>query len=186
MTDLAPIAVVVPSLHPDPARLFPLLAGAREAGFQRLVVIDDGSGPGYAHVFREAAQRFGAAVLTHTANHGKGRALKTGFEYCGTLEGVEGVVTADADGQHSPVDLARVALRVMELLALGREGAVFGVRAFDEDHVPMKSRHGNTLTSAVIKALFGHWISDTQTGLRGFPLNLALKCSDPDPRVAAA
>ena len=39
-------------------------------------------------------------------------------------------------------------------------------------HVPPKSRFGNRLTSGVFKLLYGHWLPDTQTGLRAFPRGL--------------
>ena len=46
---------------------------------------------------------------------------------------------------------------------------VLGVRTFDGDDVPFKSRFGNNLTSFVFKAMCGLNISDTQTGLRAIP-----------------
>ncbi|MFC7725883.1 GtrA family protein [Nocardioides sp. GCM10028917] len=176
MPDLYRVAVVVPSLHPEPDlvqfadRLF-----AR--GFGHVVIVDDGSGPEYRPTF-EALARRGCAVLRHESNKGKGRALKTAFAHCEELsDEVDVVVTADSDGQHEVQDIARVAERTYETVALGRSVAVLGVRAFDAADVPRNSRVGNKITSSVVNLLFGRYLSDTQTGLRGFPLNLAIRSS---------
>ena len=45
-------------------------------------------------------------------------------------------------------------------------GSIFG--NFNLDHVPPKSRHGNKITSAVFRLLYGVYLPDTQTGLRAF------------------
>ena len=46
---------------------------------------------------------------------------------------------------------------------------VLGVRRFDGEDVPFKSRFGNNMTSMVFKVMCGLNISDTQTGLRAIP-----------------
>lgn len=99
-------------------------------------------------------------VLTHPLNRGKGAAIKTGLDY---LKDVN-VITADADGQHTPADIVRVA----EALESHRDGLVLGVRAFD-GKVPLRSRFGNWWTRLWFFVLTGLWVKDTQTGLRGIP-----------------
>ena len=43
----------------------------------------------------------GVVVLTHALNYGKGRALKTAFNYVlNNYKDVVGVITVDSDGQH--------------------------------------------------------------------------------------
>src|SRR5262249_6650955 len=54
------------------------------------------------------AERAGAQVLRHPANRGKGAALWTGFRAAERL-GARAVVTLDADGQHDPADIPRLA-----------------------------------------------------------------------------
>jgi hypothetical protein len=52
----------------------------------------------------------GVHVLRHAVNLGKGRALKTGFNFIlGRFPHLMGVVTPDADGQHRVEDVVRVA-----------------------------------------------------------------------------
>ena len=143
-----------------------------------VVVVDDGSGPDYADLFERLTRD--ATVLTHKENRGKGAALKTGLEYIGkymaytesvltgtgteTVSGRDAViVTADADGQHLPDDIERVA----EIAAARPSALVLGSRALAGD-IPARSRFGNTVTRHVYSAATGVRIHDTQTGLRAF------------------
>ena len=50
---------------------------------------------------------------------------------------------------------------------------VFGSRAFAGRDVPAKSKVGNVLTTLIVQVLFGRRITDTQSGLRCFPLAMA-------------
>jgi len=74
------------------------------------------------------------------------------------------VVTADADGQHDPEDILRVALK----LQAHPEALVMGVRTWDKS-APWKSRVGNLATRMLLYMMIGQKLSDTQTGLRGVP-----------------
>ena len=76
---------------------------------------------------------------------------------------VAGVVTADADGQHLPDDIVRVAEKLFEW----PDSIVLG-SAFRGD-VPLRSRMGNAITRKVFNFLSGQRVRDTQTGLRGLP-----------------
>ena len=74
----------------------------------RVVAVNDGSGPEFDDVFERVAA-MGVTVLRHDVNKGKGRALKTGFEYITEHEPDTGlVVTADCDGQHTIPDIERI------------------------------------------------------------------------------
>ncbi len=153
--------VLIPAYEPD-ARLLDLIDALRAAdpGIG-LVVVDDGSGPIYRLLFEEACQR-GAVVLTHEVNRGKGAALKTGFRYLSSVKPDEEVVCADCDGQHSVVDVLRVAERVRS-----GEEFVLGARRFT-GKVPARSRVGNSATRVLFRLATGVNLTDTQTGLRGY------------------
>ena len=115
-------------------------------------------------------------VLRHEKNRGKGRALKTAFEHIAANEPlVDVVVTADSDGQHAPGDLVRVAERALDDLRLHRPTVVLGVRTFEGESIPPKSKWGNRARSFIVRVLFGRRLADTQTGLRAFPLAVAEK-----------
>lgn len=166
----------MPSLHPSSELIGPFIEGAVTQGFTRIIVVDDGSGPGYAAVFDDIAQRFGVTVLRHSTNRGKGRAIKTAIEHIAQNEPSTAViVTADSDGQHAPGDLVRVVQRALDDLRLGRPTVVLGVRTFEGESIPPKSKWGNKATSAIVRLLFGRRLADTQTGLRAFPLEIAAK-----------
>ena len=163
MTDR--VVVVIPSYCPGAA--LPCLVRQLSAGVYRaIVIVDDGSGPEYRSVFEEVSHIPGVRLLRHAVNLGKGAALKTAFNsvLCEDSEAV-GAVTADADGQHSAQDIRRVAQR----LQAGARALVMGVRQFDADHVPLRSRIGNQLTVFAVRLLIGQHLADTQTGLRGIP-----------------
>jgi hypothetical protein len=101
-------------------------------------------------------------------NPGKGAALKTGINYilCEFPDAL-GVVTADADGQHHPEDILRVAGR----LASDRESLILGVRSL-RSTVPLHSRIGKRITRSLVWLPIGQRLSDTQTGLRAIPRSL--------------
>jgi putative flippase GtrA len=82
--------------------------------------------------------------------------------------GVAGIVTADADGQHDPSDVCRVARR----FKVKPESLVLGARAF-AGPVPLRSRLGNSTTRTVMRLVAGQRMSDTQSGLRAIPRALA-------------
>ena len=107
----------------------------------------------------------GVSVTHHELNRGKGCALKTGYAYIQAhFPAASGVITADADGQHTVEDCWHLA----EVLTEGKRALYLGSRNFNLDHVPPKSRHGNKITSAVFRLLYGVYLPDTQTGLRAF------------------
>ena len=137
-------------------------------GFGVLVVVDDGSTAECKAEFTKISSLPGVEVLRHAVNLGKGRALKTGFNHLlSAHENLVGVVTADADGQHTIEDIEHVARTL--LTSSGR--AVLGSRSFSQD-VPLRSRIGNVLTRRLFRSLTGAKLGDTQTGLRGLPYAL--------------
>ena len=162
------IPIIIPSYEPDD-RFLELLAALRRAKISPIIVVNDGSSSAYQKYFDAAEKDFGAVVLTHEKNLGKGRGLKTAFTYC--LENfaeMTGCVTADSDGQHTPaaIEKCRAALTAHP------ENLILGTRSFDNAaEIPLKSQLGNILTRKVFKILYGVDISDTQTGLRAIPVD---------------
>lgn len=157
--------MLIPSLEPD-ERLPAYAAALLEKGFTRLIIVDDGSGEKYQPIFERLAAMDGVTVLHHKVNKGKGAALKTGYAYIQQcMPEAIGVITADADGQHTVADCWQLA----QALCQGKDEMYLGSRDFSLDNVPPKSRFGNRTTSLVFKLLYGQWLPDTQTGLRAFP-----------------
>ena len=157
-------AILIPALEPD-ERLPDYVRALSESGFSRIVVVDDGSGPDYQPVFQEVSSVERTIVLHHEVNRGKGVALKTGYQYIlDQYPEAEGIITADADGQHTVPDCIRLA----EKLAEGGRAVYLGSRDFTLPDIPPKSKSGNRITSTVFKLFYGVWLPDTQTGLRAF------------------
>ena len=158
------VSVIIPAYQPD-QKLPALLAELCRIGFTDILVVDDGSGPEYEPIFQQAAALPACTLLRHPANRGKGAALKTAMAYFSRHRPDQaGVITADADGQHLPRDIAAVAEAMLD------SGQVaLGVRDFSHPDVPFKSRAGNRITIAVFRLFLGMKLSDTQTGLRAIP-----------------
>ena len=131
--------------------------------------MNDGSGPEFDIWFDSLRSIPKVHILEHAMNPGKGAALKTAINYalC-NLPTACGVVTADADGQHDPEDI----LAIASLLALNPESLILGVRRF-QSGIPLRSLLGNNITRAVLRAVLGQKLADSQTGLRGIPRRLA-------------
>jgi glycosyltransferase involved in cell wall biosynthesis len=152
----------LPDLIRDMLTIEPDLFGAA-------IVVDDGNEAEWQPIFDAIKQIPNANVLRRATNGGKGAALKAGAaEAIARWPETAGIVTADADGQHSPKDVARVA----RALARAPESLVLGARQFSAD-VPLRSRLGNELTRTLFRVVTGAQLMDTQTGLRGWPREAA-------------
>ena len=157
--------ILIPSLEPD-ERLPAYISRLAENGFGHIVVVDDGSSEEYQEIFRRIETLDSRVrVLHHEVNRGKGVALKTGYRWIQeNLPEISGVITADADGQHTVPDCVHLA----EELEKGQRALYLGSRDFSLPNVPPKSRAGNRFTSCLFFLLYGKWLQDTQTGLRAF------------------
>lgn len=166
----ADVAVLIPSYQPD-QKLPPYVDALLDAGFGKVVIVDDGSGKAYDDLFGSLSRDAddGVQVLRYPANHGKGYALRHGMRYLqASCPQCKYILTADSDGQHTVEDV----LRMAESLHALPDGLLLGTRDFALAHVPRKSRMGNRITTAVFRLLYGQRVPDTQTGLRGFPSTL--------------
>lgn len=145
------VTAIVPSYKPD-EKLAGVLRDLTAAGFERIIVVDDGSGPEYEAYFRQAEGLPQCVLLRHEVNRGKGGALKTAFAWFLEHTGEDlGVVTVDGDGQHTAAD----ALRCARELEAHPDSLVLGVRQFDGADVPLRSRIGNQATIWCFRVLCG-------------------------------
>ncbi len=151
--------ILIPAYEPDEL-LLGFLEKLRQEGLPCLVV-DDGSGPDYAPVFRKAEAL--ATVIGYPENRGKGGALKYGMEHIRQhMPETRCFITADADGQHAVEDV----LRVRELIR-AEGGIVLGSRGFS-GKVPLRSIMGNGLSRFNYAVAGTYFLRDNQAGLRGF------------------
>lgn len=156
---------LIPSYQPD-ERLVSLVRRLNALGMDE-VVVDDGSGEVYSPLFDQA--RRDARVIRYANNRGKGYAIKCGLRFIRDHYADDTVVvTVDGDGQHDANDVARCA----EAASAAGTAMVLGCRDFDDEVVPARSRLGNRATRVVYRLASGVSVSDTQTGLRAFPVAL--------------
>ena len=128
---------------------------------ERVVVVDDGSRDRTGALAKEC----GALVVRHAVNRGVGAALGTGIEAAVRLN-ADAVVTMDADGQHRAEDAAKI----FDRLAVGDVDFVIGSRMKKGDEAGNMPAHRvlfNTVGNVLTYMLFGVWVTDSQSGLRG-------------------
>ena len=161
------VTVVIPTLNPS-EKIFDVVTHSRSLGFNRVIIVNDGSSVDKNYIFERLASEYGCEVLTHEINRGKGRALKTAMEhFLADPKGDVGIVTLDDDGQHTAKDTVNVAKALID----EPDKLILGVRNFNSPNVPPKSKFGNKLTAFFMHFLCGVKVSDTQTGLRAFGLS---------------
>lgn len=133
----------------------------------QILVVNDGSTHA-DNVFTQISSHKNVTIINHEINKGKGAALKTAFKYIKEQDNKHQViVTADADGQHKPEDIFKVASYYQQVSS----GVVLGSRKF-EDKVPFRSRFGNEATKFLYRLCNRKSLHDNQTGLRAFGSDL--------------
>lgn len=162
------LVVIIPAYEPQ--NKFEEYAKEVSAQAAHVVVVNDGSGAEYDGIFDRISQIPNLTCLKHEENKGKGRALKTAFDYCVKTFPKEAVlVTADCDGQHAVEDVMHVYQAALD----NRESLVLGSRDFTLPNIPTRSQVGNTTFRVAYRWIYGLSVYDTQTGLRGFSPTLA-------------
>lgn len=159
------LPIVIPAYEPEEGFVdfIEALAGSGD----QIIIVDDGSGKDYRDIFDKVEKNENVTVLRHAVNLGKGRSLKDAFNYVlDQYPYALGVITADADGQHLIDDI----MKVSDSFRKNPDDLILGCRDFGRDGIPWRSRLGNMLTRKICSFLCGVHVSDTQTGLRGIPL----------------
>ncbi|GAB4222316.1 MAG: hypothetical protein Kow0062_19140 [Acidobacteriota bacterium] len=159
------LIVVVPAYNEEEriteavTALVGLREPARERGLELLVyVVDDGS----RDRTRELAERAGAdRILRHRVNRGLGAAVRTGLTAART-DGADVAVKFDADLQHDPADVFRVAEPVLDDVADVVYGHRFEKIAY---RMPFVRRIGNIVFTRLMRWLTGWPLRDSQPGI---------------------
>jgi glycosyltransferase involved in cell wall biosynthesis len=164
------VAILIPAYNPL-EELVAFVERLAAANVAAVIVVNDGSLPSCDATFQKLQRTGNVVLLKHATNLGKGAALKTGLHYAySNFGGLIGIVTADADGQH----LAEDVLKVARLLEDRADSLLIGTRTFKKD-APLRSIIGNTCTKGLFRLLTGKKLSDTQSGLRGIPIQFVPK-----------
>jgi len=140
----------------------------REASALKLpvFVVDDGSTDS---TYNQVKDIPGITVIRHKENMGKGAAILTGF--CAAAIVANWAITIDADGQHYPED----ALSMIDAIPAGIRPIVVGAReGMTGVHVPWTSSFGRKFSNFWVRLSGGPVISDSQSGMRIYPLPEAM------------
>ena len=155
------IYVVVPAYNEE-EMIGNTLKKLKDEGYKNIIVVDDGSRDNTYNIAKEE----GAIVCRHVINRGLGGALGTGIK-CALLYNPKVIITFDADGQHDPKDIEKVAKPILE----DNYDVVIGSRLMDKNEVknmPKIKRIGNWGLNLLTYLMGGHFITDSQSGLRAF------------------
>jgi glycosyltransferase involved in cell wall biosynthesis len=106
-------------------------------------------------------------VITHPKNLGKAAALQTGFAKAIEL-GCTHAATIDTDGQLDPEDIPQLLNRSKE----NPRALIVGARDTARADYPQRSKIGRTLSNCAIWLACRARVSDSQCGLRVYPLQL--------------
>ena len=167
------IHVVVPAYNPGE-----IVTGVVESARSHadtVVIVDDGcDAENRAHLQR-CSRHPGVTLLTHARNRGKGHALMTGIGHClDRMRAGDYILTMDSDGQHDPEDIAGFRALLTE-----RPNVQFALgERLDRRTMPVKSRIGNSVATALFRLQMGTSIQDTQTGMRLLSKSFARRVLD--------
>ncbi len=159
MAETRDVSVVIPAYNEEEG-----IAGVVEGALARgpwleILVVDDGSSDKTA----ELAAAAGARVVRHPYNKGNGAAVKTGIRQArGDV-----VLLMDADGQHAPDEMERVAA------GIGTYDMVIGARAAGDQAATRAL--GNAAFKALASWLTGRSIPDLTSGFRAARRGLLLE-----------
>lgn len=149
--------IVIPAFN-EASVIESVIEEIRNAGFTNIIVVDDGS----TDETYENAKKTGVVALKLAINRGKGAAVKTGIEAAKML-GAEIVITMDADGQHDPKDIDLMLSKISE----GND-VVLGTRLLNPKGMPKYKILANHFGNFCTWALFGLWVTDSQSGFRAY------------------
>lgn len=124
-----------------------------------VLVVDDGSSDSTFQV----AQKAGALVLRHVVNRGLGAAIKTGLSWA-RAKNADLAITFDADGQHNPQDLPKIASPILKKEA----DLVIGSRFREKQNIPLDRLIINWFANLATLIFFGAFSTDSQSGFRAF------------------
>lgn len=160
------VFIVIPTYN-ERKTIGPIVKDLRERGY-RVVVVDDGSSD---HTIVDA-NKYGAELIVHSKNVGKGRCIREGLDH--SLEnGCDVAVTMDGDGQHDLRDIDSF----IEEHKRSEADLVLGNRMYDPKSMPFVRRCTNMFMSFVISLILGQRVEDSQCGYRLLSANAIRKMS---------
>jgi len=157
MIDKSDIAVTIPAYN-EGAVIRSVIERVRACGYPQVVVVNDGSKDNT----RAEAIAGGAAVVSHPINRGAGAAAQTGILYA-RKHGIQYLVQIDADGQHYPEDIEKMAAGMVA----AQSDIVIGSRWIERSEgVPATRVAYNRLSNIFTNLFCQSNYTDSQSGMR--------------------
>ena len=128
-----------------------------------IIVINDGCTDNTSKIVKSIPEPDNCRImlLEHAHNLGKGQALKTGFRYI-INNSYKGVITIDADGQHSTNEI----INFLNAVEKDDPDIIVGSRFQNTKNMPFDRVFANTSSSWIISLIAGKKIEDVQSGFR--------------------
>jgi glycosyltransferase involved in cell wall biosynthesis len=157
----ANFAVVIPSFNERST--LRSVAERALAQVDTVIIVDDGSTDGSPL----EVEGLPVVLLRNERNRGKGFSLWKGIQHASAL-GATSIVTLDADGQHSPEDIPRLACEAQAHPA----DIIVGARQLSREQQPRARRLANRIADFWIGCAAGQRLADSQSGFRVYPSRL--------------
>jgi len=149
------ICVLIPAYNAA-ATIGSVLEKGRSLGLD-IIVVNDGSTDETGMI----AQKNGVHLLEHSANLGKGVALRTGFQSI-LQKDYELIITLDADGQHDPLEIPSL----LQIFQIVQPDLLIASRAGGFNRMTFLRRFWNRLGVKAVARLCHCDITDSQSGFR--------------------
>ena len=132
----------------------------------QVIVCDDGSSDNT----KQVSEKLGAKVISHDRNYGKGKALKTIFDYVKQSD-AEIIVTIDGDGQFSPDEVPKLMTPILN----GDADIVIGNRFSTNEEIPSYRKIGNKILNQLTNLASDSSVGDSQSGFRAYSKDIIKK-----------
>jgi len=138
------------------------------------IIVDDGSHEETRAVLDRLEARLPwVEVVHHTANRGRGAALKTAYRAAAS-RGFSHLIQLDADGQHASTDVPKM----LAAAEAAPDALVLGAPTLDDD-APWVRLYGRKLSQGIVWAeTLSFAVQDPLCGFRGIPLLPTLEVLD--------
>lgn len=161
--------IVIPAYNP-PSAFVQYCTALAENGFDRIVVVDDGSRTDKLPIFMKL-ERLGCIILRHESNRGQGAALKTGFDYYQNhfAGQSDGIITLSADRFTRADDVGKIASSLHNEQQMGSYALVAGTRNLDGRLVTDYDYRMGSIMKTLYHMLMGVKLNDPLAVVLGIP-----------------
>ena len=160
------IILLIPAYKPS-KRLIELINSINFSENFRAIIIDNGNEVEYFDIFNKLKKIKFVDIIRVEENKGKGFGLKKGIFHCYNHTKCNKIIFADADGQHTKLDI----LRIKKELSKNNKSNEFIISKRNHTlKTPFLNLIGNTLFSLIFNFIFKTKVKDPLSGLRAMDI----------------